>query len=170
MYENFWDVTANALDFAAHSLNLDISTNQRDELMHGYLTLRAYPDVAEALSALRHAGMRLAILSNATAQILNAGLANSGLSGAFEHIISTDRIRTFKPDPRAYRLGSQVLGLATRDILFVAFAGWDVAGAGWAGYPTFWNNRQNAVAEELNVQADGAGATLAQVVSFMKSE
>jgi 2-haloacid dehalogenase len=36
--------------------------------------------------------------------------------------------------------------------MFVAYAGWDVAGstgwdvAGskWFGYPTYWNNRQNA--------------------------
>ena len=168
MYVNFWDVTANALEFAARSMNLNLSSAQRDELMHGYLTLRAYPDVAPALTALRRSGTRLAILSNATDRILNAGLENSGLLGMFQHVISTDRIRSFKPDPRAYRLGSQILGLGTRDILFVAFAGWDVAGAGWFGYPTFWNNRQSAVAEELNVRADATGATLAQLVSFMQ--
>lgn len=167
MYANFWDVTAQALEFAARSMNLDLSPRQRDELMHGYLTLRAWPDVANALSALQRSGTQLAILSNATEQILHAGLSNSGLLGAFKHVISTDRIRTFKPDPRAYRLGMQLMGLHTREILFVAFAGWDVAGAGWFGYPTFWNNRQNAAAEELNVRSDGTGTTLSELVSFL---
>jgi 2-haloacid dehalogenase len=167
MYANFWDVTANALDFAAHSIQLDLSPARRDELMHGYLTLEAWPDVPAALSALRRSGTQIAILSNATDRILQAGLANSGLLGEFQHVISTDRIRTFKPDPRAYRLGTQLLGLPAREILFVAFAGWDVAGAGWFGYRTFWNNRQNAVAEELGVRSDGTGTTLGDLVGFL---
>lgn len=167
MYANFWDVTADALEFAAHSMNLDLSPHTRDELMHGYLTLRAWPEVPAALAALRRSGRQLMVLSNATDTILQAGLANSGLTDAFQQIISTDRIRTFKPDPRAYRLGTQVSGLAVSEILFVAFAGWDAAGAGWFGYPTFWNNRQHATAEELRVKPDGTGATLDELVRFL---
>lgn len=170
MYANFWDVTADALEFAAHSMSLDLSPHTRDELMHGYLTLRAWPEVPAALATLQRSGRQLAVLSNATDAILSAGLANSGLTGAFQHIISTDRIRTFKPDPRAYRLGTRVLGLHQPQILFVAFAGWDAAGAGWFGYPTFWNNRQNATAEELRVRPDGAGATLDELLRFLGSE
>jgi 2-haloacid dehalogenase len=169
MYSNFWDVTADALEFAAHSMNLDLSPHTRDELMHGYLTLRAWPDVPAALAALQRKGRQLAVLSNATDTILQAGLANSGLTGAFQHVISTDRIRTFKPDPRAYRLGTQVLGLGIPEILFVAFAGWDAAGAVWFGYPTFWNNRQNVAAEELGVRPGGSGATLDELVGFLDS-
>jgi 2-haloacid dehalogenase len=167
MYANFWDVTADALEFAAHSMNLDLSAHTRDELMHGYLTLRAWPEVPAALAALQRSGRQLFVLSNATDAILHAGLANSGLTGAFQQVISTDRIRTFKPDPRAYRLGTQVSGLAVPEILFVAFAGWDAAGAGWFGYPTFWNNRQNATAEELRVEPQGKGATLDELVRFL---
>jgi len=170
MYANFWDVTSAALEFAAHSMNLDLSSHTRNELMHGYLTLRAWPEVPTALAALRRSGRQLVILSNATDQILTAGLANSGLTDTFQHVISTDRIKSFKPDPRAYRMGVQVLGLHAPQILFVAFAGWDVAGAGWFGYPTFWNNRQNAAAEELNVRANGSGATLNELVGWLDAD
>ncbi len=167
MYSDFWSVTADALQFAAHSIHLDLSDPTRDELMHGYLALRAWPEVPAALEKLRHSGRKLVLLSNATDAILNAGIANSGLTGTFQHVISTDRIRTFKPDPRAYRLGTQVLGLRTPQIMFVAFAGWDAAGAEWFGYPTFWNNRQNAAAEELGVRPQGSGATLDELVGFL---
>jgi 2-haloacid dehalogenase len=61
------------------------------------------------------------------------------------------------------------MGLRAAEILFVAFAGWDVAGAGWFGYQTFWNNRLNAVAEELNVRADATGTTLTELVSFLSA-
>ena len=49
----------------------------------------------------------------------------------------------------------------------MACGGEDVAGAKWFGYPTFWNNRQGAPAEGLDVEPDGAGATLADLVKFL---
>ena len=107
-----------------------------------YLALKAWPDVPDALTELRRSGKQLALLSNVTPPILQAGIKSSGLTGIFHHVISTDRIRSYKPDPRAYQLGVDVLGVRKEAILFVAFAGWDVAGSMWFGYPTYWNNRQ----------------------------
>jgi 2-haloacid dehalogenase len=89
------------------------------------------------------------------------------LTGVFDHVISTDRIRSFKPDSRAYQLGVDVLGLRKEAILFVAFAGWDVAGSKWFGYPTYWNNRQNATSEQLGVTPDGTGESLNELVRFL---
>jgi len=54
--------------------------------------------------------------------------------------------------------------------MFVAFAGWDVAGAKWFGYPTFWNNRTDAPAEELEASPDGLGPTLTDLVRFLNSD
>jgi 2-haloacid dehalogenase len=166
-YEDFWQTTRSALDFAARSLKLELSSSVRDSLMQGYLALKAWPDVPDALAELRRSGMRLALLSNATLQILHAGMKGSGLNGIFHHVISTDRIRSFKPDPRAYQLGVDVLGLRKEAILFVAFAGWDVAGSKWFGYPTFWNNRQNATSEQLGVTPDGSGESLNVLARFL---
>ena len=135
--------------------------------MEGYLALKTWPDVPDALSGLKHSGRKLALLSNATAAILDAGIRNSGLYGVFDQVISTDRIKTFKPDPHAYQLGVDVLGLRKEEILFVAFAGWDAAGAKWFGYPTFWNNRQRASPEELDAPPDGTGESLADVARFL---
>jgi 2-haloacid dehalogenase len=166
-YQDFFFCTQAALEFAARSLEIDLSTSARDRLMHGFFAMRAWPDVPQALRELRRAGKQLVLLSNATVPILEAALENSALQGALDQIISTDRIRTFKPDPRAYQLGLDLLGVAKHELLFVAFAGWDLAGAKWFGYPTFWNNRQGAAAEVLGVKADGAGATLSDLARFV---
>jgi 2-haloacid dehalogenase len=168
-YANFWRCTEAALEFAARSLDLRLLSPARDALMTEYLRLRAWPDVAPALSALRKAGKRLALLSNATQEILQAGLRNSDLHLAFDEVISTDEIRTYKPDPRAYELGQQKLRLRKEHIMFVAFAGWDAAGAKWFGYPTFWNNRQNAVAEQLDASIDASGPTLADLLATVRA-
>jgi 2-haloacid dehalogenase len=146
---------------------LDLATDARARLMHGFLELRAWPDVAASLRALREAGMKVALLSNATPQILTTALKNSDLDTALDQVISTDRIRSYKPDPRAYQLGVDLLQLPKERIAFVAFAGWDVAGAKWFGYPTFWNNRQSAAPESLGVKADAEGVTLDGLLQWL---
>jgi 2-haloacid dehalogenase len=166
-YEDFYAATAAALEFAARSLKLDLPASARDRLMLGFLQLRAWPDVAASLRALRQAGMKLALLSNATPQILASALRNSELETALDEVISTERIRSYKPDPRAYQLGVELLKLPKERIAFVAFAGWDAAGAKWFGYPTFWNNRQAAPPEALRAEADAAGATLDELLRWL---
>ncbi len=166
-YQDFFATTQAALEFAAQSLEIELATSARDRLMQGFFEMRAWPDVPQALRDLRRAGKQLALLSNATVPILEAALRNSALQGALDHIISTDRIKSFKPDPRAYRLGVDLLGVAKHELMFVAFAGWDAAGAKWFGYPTFWNNRQGAAEEMLGAKADGGGATLADLIRFV---
>lgn len=167
-YADFWQVTADALVFAERALALDLGEEKRARLLGAYLDLRAWPDVLPALGALRGAGIRLSFLSNFTPKMLGAAIESSGLGGLFEHVLSTDQARTYKPDPRAYRMALDAFGLTREEIAFVAFAGWDAAGARWFGYPTFWVNRLGLPAEELGVSADATGASLSDLVEFVK--
>lgn len=80
-YADFWQATKDALGFAATLLKLDLTPDKRKQLMDAYLGLQAWPEVPQALRALKSAGIRLALLSNATAQILNAGIKHSKLEG-----------------------------------------------------------------------------------------
>jgi 2-haloacid dehalogenase len=166
-YADFWQTTEDALAFAANMLRLDLTPDKRQQLMAAYLELKAWPEVPSALRSLQTAGIRLAFLSNATPQILDAGIKNSGLEGLFEHVLSTDRIKTYKPDPRAYQMALDAFGLKCEDIAFVAFAGWDVAGAKWFGYTTFWVNRLHLPVEELGVAPDAVGGNLDDLVRFV---
>lgn len=166
-YADFWHVTEEALVFAARLMKLELSGAQRDQLMQSYLGLEAWPDVAPALKKLSDAGIRMAFLSNLTAEMLDAAVRNSGLQGMFEDHLSTDRVKAFKPDPRAYRMGVDAFGMKKEEIAFAAFAGWDAAGAKFYGYPTFWVNRAGAPLEELGVVPDGTGAGLNDLVSFV---
>jgi 2-haloacid dehalogenase len=90
------------------------------------------------------------------------------MDSMFEALLSTDSIRTYKPDPRAYQLAIDALKLPREEILFVAFGGWDAAGAKSFGYKTFWVNRQNLPVEELDAPPDAIGTTLGDLVSFLK--
>ncbi len=137
--------------------------------MEAYLGFKAWPDVPEALESLKSASIRLAFLSNTTPKILDAGIKNSGLGGIFDHVLSTDKIRTYKPDPRAYQMAIDAFGLKMEEILFVAFAGWDAAGAKSFGYTTFWANRLNLPPERLGAFADAVGKNLDDLFCFVKA-
>ena len=168
-YTDFLATTDEALVFAARQLRLDLTPDRRAQLMEPYAKLEAWPDVAPTLRALKDAGIRLALLSNMTEGMLRAGIENAGLGGLFEQVLSTDRLHTYKPDPRAYQMGVEAFGLRREEIVFAAFAGWDVAGAKWFGYPTVWINRLGAPTEELGSTPDASGRDLTALATFVRS-
>jgi 2-haloacid dehalogenase len=95
--------------------------------------------------------------------MLAAAVASSGLGGRFQHVLSVDAVRTYKPSPTVYALGTQALGLPAADVLFVSSNGWDVAGAGAFGYRTCWCNRSGAPVEELGAVPDSVVDRLDQL-------
>lgn len=166
-YVDFERATEDSLVAAARSLKLELSAQQRAALMAPYSSLGIWPEVPAALERLHEAGLRMVFLSNLTAAMIDRAVAGSALAGFFEPPLSTDRVRSYKPDPRAYRLALEALRLPREEILFVASAGWDAAGAKWFGYPTYWVNRQAASADELGVVPDGSGPDLNALVEFV---
>ena len=61
------------------------------------------------------------------------------------------------PRPPPMRSARRRSARRPREIVFVSSNGWDVAGATWFGYTTFWLNRAGLPAEELGVTPHGAG-------------
>lgn len=167
-YEDFWTCIDNALTYTARQLKVELSEENHRQLMNAFLTIKAFPDVKPVLNELKSSGIRLAFLSNMTEKMLNTGIKNSGLEGMFDYVISTDRAKTFKPDPKAYQLAVDTFNLPKNEIAFAAFASWDAIGAKWFGFPTFWVNRLSFTAEHLGQAADGTGTTLAQLAEFVK--
>ena len=166
-YVDFWRVTEDALAAAAESLGIELTTQQRDDLMQTHLALQAWPDAAPTLRALKAAGMKLAFLSNFTATMLDAAVKNSGLEDVFEPHLTTDLVRAYKPDPRAYAMTLDAFSLTRDEVAFVAFAGWDVAGTKWFGYPVYWVNRSGAPAEHLGAAADRSASDLSALAAFV---
>lgn len=166
-YKDFMDAAEASLVFATEQMGLPLSPETKDQLLQPFSRLSVWPDVPEAVQQLRAMGVELVFLSNMTEPMLRNGLHAAGLEDAFRAIYSTDLVQTYKPAPEAYALAVGGLGLKKEEILFAAFAGWDVAGAKWFGYPTFWVNRLGAPSEALGVTPDGAGQGLKALVEFI---
>lgn len=166
-YADFWQVTEEALVYAARATGVDLPAAKRAQLMNTYLELKAWPDVLPVLRRFQASGITCAFLTNFSPRMLAAARTSAGLEGLITHRLSTDAARTYKPDPRAYQLALDAFGLPREEILFVPFAAWDAAGAKWFGYPTFWVNRLAQPAEELAPAVDGAGRDLADLERFV---
>ena len=151
-WRDFWEVTGDALRFAVRKLGIAASDAQLDSLRDTYLTLAPFPEVKAALHRLE--ARPLAILSNGSRRMLDAVVTSSGLAPLFTHVLSVDKVETYKPDPAAYALGPKALAIEAKDLLFVSSNAWDVAGAKAFGYRVCWCNRTGAPPEELGVVAD----------------
>jgi hypothetical protein len=69
------------------------------------------------------------------------GYILTGMEDIFTHLLSAHTVQKFKCHPAVYQMGPDSLGTPLGDILFVSSNCWDVAGATWYGYNTFWVNR-----------------------------
>jgi 2-haloacid dehalogenase len=111
--------------------------------------------------------LKLGFLSNLTPRMLRLSVEAGNLRDLFDQLISADMVRSYKPDHRAYELGINSFQMDRQEILFVAYAAWDAAGAKKFGYPTFWLNRSRSQEEPFGVEPDATGSTLADLLRFV---
>jgi 2-haloacid dehalogenase len=152
-YEDFGQITRDALVFACDTLDLSHLPDQIDKLMHAYgTTLRPFPDTAKALDTL--AGTPCAILSNGSPEMLRSAVLSAGFESKLRLVLSVDAVKVYKPHPAAYQLAVSGLGVEPNEIVFVSANGWDVAGAKAFGFQACWLNRSNAPVEVLGFSPD----------------
>jgi 2-haloacid dehalogenase len=99
--------------------------------------------------------------------MLDSALTSAGMTGLFDHVLSVDAVRVFKTASQAYALGPAAFGASVEEIVFVSSNGWDVCGATWYGYTTFWVNRAGLPPEELGVSPHAAGRGLDELSRFI---
>jgi 2-haloacid dehalogenase len=166
-YVDFSAITEDALVYTANALKIELTAEQKRQLLDAYLHLTPWPDTPGALRRLRESGVRVITIANFTPTMLRANAEHAGLTALFDAQVSTDANRTYKPDPRAYQLGVDRLHVEKHDIVFAAFGGWDAAGAKAFGYPTVWVNRLNQPAEELGIRPDRTVTDLSGLLDFV---
>ncbi len=147
-HADFWQVTSEGLDYALTANGIkDRKLHAR--LMDLYLSLDAYPDVADALTRLRAGGKKTAILSNGAPKMLEAAVASAGLAELLDAALSIEDVGIYKPDRRVYQLAVERMGVAPGRICFVSTNAWDASGAAYFGFQVAWMNRFGQTPERL---------------------
>jgi 2-haloacid dehalogenase len=148
-YQDFRWVTDHALRFAAASIGVELTDDAARQLIDCYDRLPAFPDALPALAAIRAEGHRPAVFSNGSPDMIDAVLANSGLSEHIDQRVSVDAVREFKPAPAAYRHAARSLGVPIGQVTLVSCNAFDVVGANAAGMRTVWVNRTGATYDTI---------------------
>jgi 2-haloacid dehalogenase len=160
-YQDFWQLTEDALRTALAQLSLEASEGQVRQLLDGYLAPGVFPDARAVLHAL--GDFPRAILSNGSPVMLEAAVRNNDLESYFSAIISVDQVKTYKPSPKVYQLGPHTLGFQAHEILFVSSNAWDAAGAKAFGYSVCWCNRSGRPMDRLGFAPDLVVTSLDQI-------
>lgn len=131
-YHDFRAVTRESLTYTLGTLGVEADPAVFDRIIDAYNTLSPYAEAEQAVGNL--SDYRLAILSNGSPDMLDALVRNSGFDRYLEAVISVDAKKTYKPDPRAYELIQERMGVRPEEVVFVSSNGFDVAGAKSFGF------------------------------------
>jgi 2-haloacid dehalogenase len=165
-HADFWQVTREALEYASDVYGFsDLKLQQA--LLGAYLRLECYADVKDTLGALRLRGIRCAILSNGTPEMLAAAVESAGLAGDIESVLSVEEVHIFKPAPAVYQLIEERLGAKREEVCFVSSNCWDAIGAGRFGLRVVWVNRTRQKRERLPFEVEYEIRTLAELPGFL---
>jgi 2-haloacid dehalogenase len=167
-YEDFWHITEDALHSAVRQLSIGATDRQLESLMQAYMIPPVFPEVVSALEAVKV--LPLAILSNGSPAMLDSAVRYNSVESYFGEIISVDRVKTYKPSPRVYALGSEMLNLPAAQILFASSNLWDAAGAKAFGYLVCWCNRYGEATEDWGFAPDFTVSRLGQIGEPLKGK
>jgi 2-haloacid dehalogenase len=126
-------------------------------------TMPAYLEAPAAMERLRGEGVRLAVLSQSSAEAADSVLRFAGLRDRLELVMSAQDAGAYKPDPRPYRMALERMEAEPGDVCFVATHWWDVAGAKRAGMQTGWVARRERALLDSVPAPDYTGRDLAEV-------
>jgi 2-haloacid dehalogenase len=143
-YADFGVCTRQALDYAALSFGLELSSDQRERILQEYQNLRPFPDVLPGLERLRSEGHTLVAFSNGVERTARVLLERGGVLDHLGDVVSVDDLGTFKPDPEVYRYLARRLDRPVGETWLVSSNGWDVIGAKSAGLRAAWVRRNPA--------------------------
>jgi 2-haloacid dehalogenase len=165
-YAPFWQITGEALDYAMEARGI-ADNGLRQHLMQLYLTLDPFPEVAATLKVLKQAGIKTAILTNGSPQMITAACRNAGIDVFLDAILSVDEIQIYKPHPSVYQFAVDRLGVAKERISFQSSNCWDAVGASHFGFQVAWCNRYDQPLDRLPAEPDAVIQSLAELPSLI---
>lgn len=152
-HDDFWAVTQEALDWALEASKID-DAELRETLLALYWELDAYPEVPQMLATLKSHGLKTAILSNGSPDMLKGAVQSADIGGFLDGVLSVEQVGVFKPARVVYDLVGATFAVEPDQVLFVSANGWDAAAATGYGFRTVWVNRARDPVDRLPWRPD----------------
>jgi 2-haloacid dehalogenase len=161
-YQDFWQLTQEALDFTLARFP-SVDKKLKAALLDAYWRLGAYDDVLPTLTRLRLMGHETAIFTNGTYAMADAAANAAAVAPHIDMIVSVDEIGMFKTKAETYAHLCAKLGHDPREICLVSSNRWDIAGGSAFGLRTIWVNRAGMPDEYFDAQPDQDVRSLSEI-------
>jgi 2-haloacid dehalogenase len=152
-YKDFWALTEEALDTAFAKVPT-ADKRYRQDLLDIYARLDCYSEVPFVLKALKERDIRLAILSNGTAQMLQGAVDAAHIGHLLDEVISVDNLKTYKTSPDVYDLITTHFRVFPDNVSYQSSNRWDIAGGKAHGFRCVWINRDHQPDEYKDLMPD----------------
>ena len=133
--------------------------------MAGFSELPAFPDALPAVTRLAEAGLRVACLTNGSADLTSSFINRAGLGSLVDRVISVQEVYRWKPAGVVYLYAASVMDVPTERLALVAAHDWDCHGAKRAGLTTGWVSRKSGGFGAPFAPPDVAGEDLTEVAA-----
>jgi len=140
-HTDFSVCTRNSLNYCCTRFDINLTDEQRKSLMDTYKILPAFPDVAESVASCRRAGYGVYAFSNGSASAVSGLLTHAGILDQFDGVISTEKVRMFKPSPVVYNHFLTATKSEAQHTWLISGNPFDVIGAAACGWNTAWVKR-----------------------------
>ena len=149
-------VHRSSLQEVASELSLrSLTEADLDRLVYAWHHLPAWPDSAEGMSRLRSHYVLSTLSNGGMAHLVDL---NRAAFLPFDCVLSTELVRTYKPDPRVYRLVPDLLAVRPDQSMMVASHVYDLAAAAGQGMRTAFVRRPQewgtGKTEKLDISVD----------------
>ena len=119
------------------------------------------------LGRLKAVGLKTAILSNGSPDMLDAAVNKAGIGDLLDAVLSVERAGVYKPHPKVYQLAVDRLAIPAGAISFQSSNAWDAYAASAFGMRVVWCNRYGQRPERLPRKPDREIATLAELPALL---
>lgn len=158
-YQDFWELTEQALDHAFACVP-SADPKYRQALLDAYWELDCYPEVPSVLRTLKERGAQIAILSNGSPGMLDSAVRSAKIDTLLDEVLSVDDLKTYKTAEPVYEMATTRFRVFPETISFQSSNRWDVAGATAFGFRTVWVNRTGQQDEYQDLGPAAVLATL----------
>lgn len=132
----------------AHKNLFDEQTKHR--CIAAWHSMRAWPDVSQAIKQLRTEGYEVFVFANGTTRLQLDLCKSSGL--VFDMLFSSELLGVYKPAPESYRKTLQLVKVKPEESVMVAAHAYDVRGGKEAGMKTVYIHRwTDDIKEDMEV-------------------
>ena len=153
-YNDFSAVAAAVFKMNAQKHEKEFLEEEIQKILSPINKLSAYPDVEPGLKRLKDLGYQLVAFSNGKPSVLKKQLEFAQLEKYFDHILSVEGVKKYKPHPATYHYAIKEADAELKSSMMVAAHAWDIAGAARVDLQTAFIQRKGKFVYSLVPEPD----------------